>query len=257
MLPHTTQIANSGHTLWQLYHTWAIRSLRKHAGEVMPRHSWHDPNVSPKVTTLPFFCTDDLIPWVQGADLDFADRSPNGEVTFVTFQHLCVWPPVDFNTDPWKWYFCPSMLFSLCLSHPRVPDLQSSPTGAGNFTCFGEPGVGQRCSAPCVEGPDAAARHPVHSKETIFDLPSEIWYFSILGLPFAWNMWKFVATPIPDAPSLDSGSVKTAWHGWRQHDVICGWFGAIMGYLMVLGKVMPRTWRWERSEKERESKSYI
>ena len=44
------------------------------------------------VTTLPFFCTDDLIPWVQGA---------------------------------------------------------------GNFTCFGEPGVGQRCSAPCVEGPDA------------------------------------------------------------------------------------------------------
>lgn len=174
---------------------------------------------------------------------------------FSTF--VCVWPPVDFNTDPWKWYFCPSMLFSLCLSHPRVPDLQSSPTGAGNFTCFGEPGVGQRCSAPCVEGPDAAARHPVHSKETIFDLPSEIWYFSILGLPFAWNMWKFVATPIPDAPSLDSGSVKTAWHGWRQHDVICGWFGAIMGYLMVLGKVMPRTWRWERSEKERESKSYI
>ena len=130
MLPHTTQIANSGHTLWQLYHTWAIRSLRKHAGEVMPRHSWHDPNVSPKVTTLPFFCTDDLIPWVQGADLDFADRSPSGAVTFVTFQHLSVWPPVDFNTDPWKWYFCPSMLFSLCLSHP---------------TCARSPVLAHRC----------------------------------------------------------------------------------------------------------------
>ena len=41
-------------------------------------------------------------------------------------------------------------------------------------------------------------------------------------------------TLIPDAPSLDSGMIKIAWHGWRQHDVICGCFGAIMGYLMAL-----------------------
>ena len=79
----------------------------------------------------------------------------------------------------------------------------------------------------------------------------------MLGLPFAWNMWKSVVTLIPDAPSLDSGMIKIAWHGWRQHDVICGRFGAIIGYLMVCQRVIPRTWRWERSEKERESKSYI
>ena len=34
----------------------------------------------------------------------------------------------------------------------------SVPGGAGNFSCFGELGIGQRCVAPCADGgPQAVA----------------------------------------------------------------------------------------------------